>query len=105
MGVAVSWKARYLILFLGLLGGTAAVIAPRRHPEPPPAIVTRMARKPVWTFRLDTAPPEVREFLDRVFAKIAGSDPPLTGYQFSHWKWADKPTREVAGLKAIPGAD
>jgi hypothetical protein len=105
MSVAASRKVTYLILLLGLLGGTVAAIAIRRRPEPPPAIVTRMARKPVWPSPLDGAPSEVREFLGRVLAKIPAGDPPVTGYQFSHWEWADKPTHEAMGLKAIPGAD
>jgi hypothetical protein len=46
---------------------------------------------------------EVREFLGRVLAKIPDRHPPVTGYQFSHWEWADKPTHEAMGLKAIPG--
>jgi hypothetical protein len=105
MSVATSRKVTYLILLLGLIGGIVAVIATRRRPEPPPAIVTRMARKPVWPSPLDAAPSEVREFLGRVLAKIPVGDPPVTGYRFSHWEWADKPTHEAIGLKAIPGAD
>jgi hypothetical protein len=105
MSMAASRKVTYLILFLGLLGGALAVIATRLLTEPRPAIVTRMARKPVWPSRLDGAPQEVREFLGRVLAKIPDSHPPVTGYQFSHWEWADKPTHEAMGLKAIPGAD
>src|SRR5262245_4703922 len=105
MSVAVSRKVMYLILLLGLLGSTVAVLATRRRPEPPPAIVTRMARKPVWPSRLDSAPSELREFLGRVLARIPVGDPPVTGYQFSHWAWADKPTHEAMALKAIPGSD
>jgi hypothetical protein len=95
----------YLILFIGLLGGTIAVIAAKRRLERPPAIATRMALKPVWPSPLDGAPSDVREFLGRVLAKIPDSDQPVVDYQFSHWERADKPTHEAMGLKAIPGAD
>jgi hypothetical protein len=54
---------------------------------------------------LDGAPSEVRDFLGRVLAKLPDRDQPVRGYQFSHWEWADKPTHEAMGLKAIPGAD
>lgn len=103
--MAESRKVIYLILFIGLLGGTVAVIAAWRRPERPPEIVMRMAHKPVWRSPLDGAPAEVREFLDRVLAKIPDGDQPVMGYQFLHWERADKPTREAMGLKAIPGAD
>jgi hypothetical protein len=64
-----------------------------------------MAHRPVWPSPLDGAPAEVREFLGRVLAKFPDRDQPVMGYQFSHWEWADKPTHEAMGLKAIPGAD
>ena len=69
------------------------------------AVVTRMARKPVWPSGLDGAPPEVREFLGRVLEEIPEGGAGVTGYQFRHWEWEGKPTHEAIGLKAIPGVD
>ena len=95
-------KVTFLILSVGLLGSAVVGIANLRRSDPPPAIVARMARRPAWPSPLEGTPPEVREFLGRVLAKLPDSDPPFTGYRFSHWKWADKPTHEAMGIKAIP---
>ena len=98
-------KLTYLILSLGLLAGVVAGVAPRAPREPDPTIVTHMVRKPVWPTDLDSAPPEVQEFLARVLEKVPESGSGVNGYQFSHWEQAGKPTREAIGLKAIPGVD
>ena len=100
--MTASRKVTYLVLSLALLGGIVAVLASRPSPEPSPTI-TRVALRPVWPSNLDGAPPEVREFLGRVFQEIPDGGTGVTGYQFHHWRWEGKPTDEAIGLKAIPG--
>jgi hypothetical protein len=103
--VTASRKTTYLIVSLGLLAGLLAALAPRPPREPGPSLVRHMARKPIWPSGLGAAPPEVQEFLGRVLEKVPESGSGVTGYQFSHWEWAGKPTHEALGLKAILGAD
>jgi hypothetical protein len=103
--VTASRKVTYLILFFGLLGGIAAVLAPRHLAKPGPTLRKRVARRPVWPSHLEGAPSEVQEFLGRVVEKIPDSGTGVTGYQFCHWEWEGRPTHEAVGLKAIPGVD
>jgi hypothetical protein len=103
--VATSRNVTYLILLLGLLGGIVAGLAPWSRPEQGPAGSRRIARKPPPPSGLDGAPPEVREFLDRVLERVPEGGTGATGYQFHHWAWEGKPTHEAVGLKAIPGVE
>jgi hypothetical protein len=103
--VKVSRKATYLILSFGLLASLVAVLAARPPRKRGPVDTGRVARRPVWRSGADDAPPEVREFLDRVREKIPDDGTGVTGYRFNHWAWPGKPTHEVIGLKAIPGVD
>ncbi len=100
-----SRKLTYVIGSIGLLGGLLAALAPRPSREADPTIVQHLAGKPVWPPEQDAAPPEVREFLDRVLEKLPDRGSGVRGYQFSHWEWAGKPTHEAIGLKAVPLAD
>jgi hypothetical protein len=97
----VTW----LILGLGLLAGTVALLAARPTPQPDPTPTSRVALRPVPPSGLDEAPPEVREFLDRVFARIPEAGAGVTEYRFEHWECDGKPTREAVGLKPIPDVD
>jgi hypothetical protein len=51
---------------------------------------------------MDSAPPEVREFLGRVLEKLPESGAGITDYRFFHWERAGKPTHEAVGVKAVP---
>jgi hypothetical protein len=103
--LAATSKVTSLVLFLGLLGGIVAVLAPRHPIKPGPAGAVRVARRPVWPSSLDGAPSEVQEFLGRVLKKFPDNRMRVDGYQFDHWEWAGRPTHEAIGLKAISGVD
>src|SRR5262245_9697911 len=70
----------YLVLSLGLLGVVAAVIVPRLLPDPGPATIRRLARRPVFPSSLDAAPAEVQEFLARALEKIPERRAGVSGY-------------------------
>jgi hypothetical protein len=57
------------------------------------------------TSSLADAPPDVRDFLDRVFETLPAAGRGARGYQFWHWPRDGKPTDEAFGLKAIPGIE
>jgi len=93
-------KATYVIATIGLIGAIVAVVALRPAPRPP--VVGQATRE---SSALDDAPPEVREFLARVFEYVPEAGAGVSGFEFHHWKMQEKPTHEAIGLKAVPGAD
>jgi hypothetical protein len=104
--VAPSRQTTYLIsLTLILLGGIVAVLASRRSPEPAPTTTKPDVSPATRPTGMDGAPPEVREFLGRVLEKLPDSGADVRGYQFQHWEWEGKLTREAVGIKATPGVD
>jgi hypothetical protein len=105
--VAPSRQATYLTsLTLILLGCIVAVLASRRSSESAPTTTTKpFVRAAVRPTGMDGAPSEVREFLGRVLEKIPDSGTDVSGYQFQHWEWEGKSTREAVGIKATPGVD
>ncbi|MDB5351699.1 MAG: hypothetical protein JWN86_2946 [Planctomycetota bacterium] len=102
--VAASRKT-YLILFALISSGALAFFAasPRSKSGRNPS--EHVARRPAWRSSLDEAPPEVQEFLGRVFEKIPEHGAELTGYRFYDWEWDGRPTHEAMGFKAIRGLD
>ena len=105
--MAASRYATYLILLFGLLGGIVSVFAlgPQGETDSGPTVRKQVIHEPVRRSKLDDAPPEVREFLDRVLEKTPKGGAGVTGYRFWDWEWKGRPTHEAIGLKAIPGAD
>ncbi len=104
--MATFRKTTYLILALGLLGGLVAIWAPKTPPGSGRLKDNKhAARGPARPPGLGGAPPEVREFLERVLEKLSKGGAGVTGYQFRHWEREGKPTHEALGIKAIPGVD
>ena len=106
MSVAPSRQATYLVsLSLMLLGCIVAVLAARRSSEPAPTTTKTDVRAAARPTGMDGAPPEVREFVGRVLEKVPDGGADVRGYQFQHWEWEGKSTREAVGIKATPGVD
>lgn len=54
---------------------------------------------------VQTAPPEVRLFLNRVFAHVPSSPSAVAGDIFESWAVPNHPTKEAVALKRIPGIE
>jgi hypothetical protein len=80
-----------------------AALASRPSRQTAPKFDPPVVDQPAAPSSLESAPPEVREFLNRVLEKIPDRATPVAGYQFWHWEREGKPTQESIGLKAVPG--
>lgn len=103
--MATSMKRSYLFRTLTAAGSILAVFAFWQSGPPDRITASRVALRPAFRSDLGGPPPEVREFLDRVLARLPEDSSEVKGYQFHHWKWGDKPTHEAVGVKAIRGVD
>jgi hypothetical protein len=104
-GVRIVKRVLFWSLCLGVLGATLALYSTGRARSARPPVVNRIAYRPVIPAGLDAAPPHVQDFLHRVLEKLPAHGAGVASYQFSHWEWENKPTREVVGLKPVTGVN